>query len=313
MPKPIKKDQEIKKEVDDKLEEAKKIEEKVVVREIKSKPSFDKESWKPKSEIGEKVKSGEITNIDEILDNGIKILEPEIVDILLPNSTTDLLLIGQSKGKFGGGQRRVFKQTQKKTREGNKPHFATVAVIGNENGYVGIGYGKSKETVPAREKAIRNAKINIIKIKRGCGSWECGCGQPHTIPYKVEGKCGSVTIKLLPAPKGTGLCVENECAKILRLSGIRDVWSKTYGKTNTKINLIAACIKALRNLINTKVRASEIEKLGMVEGATENISELKEDFEELAVKEEPKTQTKSAPTQKKTDSSKEKKTQKAKK
>ena len=63
------------------------------------------------------------------------------------------MLIGQARGKFGGGQRRIFKQTQKKTREGNKPHFTTTAVTGNKDGYIGMGAGKAKETVPARELA----------------------------------------------------------------------------------------------------------------------------------------------------------------
>ena len=62
-------------------------------------------------------------------------MEAEILDVLMPNLTTELLLVGQSKGKFGGGQRRVFRQTQKKTREGNKPRFGTFAVVGNEDGY----------------------------------------------------------------------------------------------------------------------------------------------------------------------------------
>jgi small subunit ribosomal protein S5 len=282
------------------LQEAEKIVEKIVVKEIKEKPAFDKESWHPKSIVGKKVKSGEIKDINEILDNGLKIVEPEIVDVLIPNITTDLLLIGQSKGKFGGGQRRVFRQTQKKTKEGNKPRFATVAIVGNENGYMGLGYGKSKETVPAREKAIRNAKLNILKIRRGCGSWECGCKQPHTIPYKVEGKCGSVIIKLMPAPKGTGLCVENECAKILKLAGINDVWSKTYGKAGTKLNLIYACIKAIRQLIETKTRAEDIECLGIIEGAVKTEEMKKEDFEEIAkVSNEKKSKSKTSKTAKK--------------
>lgn len=261
------------------LQKAEKIEEKVVVKKLKEKPVFDKEAWQPKSTLGKKVKAGEIKKIDEILDKGEKILEPEIVDALMPNLSTDLLLIGQSKGKFGGGQRRVFKQTQKKTREGNKPRFATFAIAGNENGYLGIGYGKSKETVPAREKAIRNAKLNIAKITRGCGSWQCGCGQPHSIPYKVEGKSGSVIIRLMPAPKGTGLCIEGECAKLLKLAGIKDVWSKTFGQTSTKINLIYACIKAIGQLIRTKVRSQDIEKLGIVEGALKT-NELAEEKKE---------------------------------
>jgi len=231
---------------------------------------FDVEAWKPKTSIGKKVKAKEITDLDVILDSGQNLLEAEIVDVLIPDIKSELLLIGQSKGKFGGGQRRVFKQTQKKTREGNKPKFATFAVVGNENGYVGVGYGKSKETVPAREKAFRNAKLNMVKIRRGCGSWQCGCGNPHTIPFVVEGKCSSVRLVLRPAPKGTGLCVERECAKILKLAGFRDIWSKSFGQTGSKLNLIIALMKALAKLTTTKVHPSNFEPLGMVEGSIVN-------------------------------------------
>lgn len=234
-----------------------------------SRKEFDKDSWKPKTSLGMKVKTGEITDIDYILDNRFKILESEIVDILMPNLITDLLLVGQSKGKFGGGQRRVFRQTQKKTQEGNKPKFGTFAIVGNEEGYVGIGYGKSKETVPAREKANRNSKQNIIKILRGCGSWQCGCRNPHSIPFAVEGKCGSVRIKLIPAPRGTGLCIERECGKVLKIAGIKDVWSKTFGQTRTKINLITACFGALKKLNEIKIQNETSERLGVVYGSIE--------------------------------------------
>lgn len=214
----------------------------------------DDVSWKPKTSIGKKVKAGEIASIEEILDKRDRILEHQIVDILIPNLSTDLLLVGQSKGKFGGGSRRIFRQTQKKTQEGNKPKFMTLAIVGNEDGYVGIGSGKSKETVPAREKAIRNAKLSIIKIRRGCGSWQCGCGNPHTIPFTVKGKCGSIVIKLMPAPRGTGLCIEKECQKILKIAGIKDIWSKTIGCTTTKVNVINACFDALKKLMKVKVQ-----------------------------------------------------------
>src|SRR3989338_2557676 len=199
--------------------------------------NIGKEGWKPKTSLGIKVKNCEITTIDEVLDKRWRIMEQEIVDILLPNLQTDLLLIGQAKGKFGGGQRRVFKQTQKKTSEGNKPKFATSAVVGNENGYVGIGYSKSKETVPARERAIRNAKLNMIKI--------------------------------MPAPRGTGLCIERECQKILKLAGIKDVWSKTLGQTRTKLNMINACFEALKKLIEIKAQRGYKETTGVVEGRLE--------------------------------------------
>ena len=97
---------------------------------VEEKPLTELDAWKPKTESGRKVKTGEIKDIDEILDAGLKILEPEITDVLLPNMDTELLMIGQSKGKFGGGARRIFMQTQKKTPEGNKPSFSCFAVVG---------------------------------------------------------------------------------------------------------------------------------------------------------------------------------------
>ncbi len=254
------------------LQEQEEIDEKeiIAVEETGELPKTQKDDinlWQPKTELGRMVKLGEITDINDVFEKSMAIKEAKIVDMLIPNIETDLLMIGQSKGKFGGGQRRVFKQTQKKTNEGNKPKFATYAVVGNRNGIVGIGYGKAKETVPAREKAIRNAKLNLIRIKRGCGSWQCGCRTPHSIPFAVSGRCGSVRIKLMPAPKGTGLRVEKECQKILKMVGVKDVWSRTEGKTTSKINLVKACFLALQKLNQTKIPTAQIEKLGIVDGA----------------------------------------------
>lgn len=231
--------------------------------------------WKPKTDLGKKVKSGEITNIDGIFNSGQQILEPEIIDILLPGLEEDLLLIGQAKGKFGGGQRRIFRQTQKKTREGNKIKFMTCAVVGNKNGYVGVGVGKSKETVPARDKAKRRARLNLIKVRRGCGTWESSAREPTSVPFTVEGKCGSVRIKLMPAPKGKGLCVEKECAKILAMAGIKDVWSKTKGQTKTKLNLIYALVDALKKLSEVKIGPGDVAKLGIVEGRMKEVEKEK--------------------------------------
>ncbi len=239
------------------------VEEEEVLQKV---PKIDVEKWKPKTLMGKKVKEGTVTNVNDFLDRGEKILEPEIIDALFPDLQNDLLLIGQAKGKFGGGQRRVFRQTQKKTNEGNKPHFGTLAVVGNGNGYVGIGYGKSRETVPAREKAVRKAKLNLMKIRRGCGSWQCYCKEAHSLPYKIEGKCGSVSITLRPAPKGTGLRADREVAKILKLAGIRDIWSKSLGQTRTKINLINATMDALQKNMQTKIKPQEREALGVVDG-----------------------------------------------
>ena len=200
------------------------------------------ENWIPKTKLGRLVKNKKIKDIDDALN--YKILEPEIVDSLI-NLKSDILNIGQAKGKFGGGKRRAWRQTQRKTAEGNVPTFSCMVVVGNGDGYLGIGYGRARETLPARSKAIRKAKLNIMKIKRGCASFDCTCGEPHTVPFIVDGKSGSCRVRLIPAPQGTGLVIGDECKKILRVAGIKDVYSVTKGKIRTTINLAKACLNAL--------------------------------------------------------------------
>jgi small subunit ribosomal protein S5 len=203
------------------------------------------EAWTTKTKLGEEVKRGKIKDIDEIIDSNKKILEPQIVDSLIPIKM-DLISIGQAKGKFGGGKRRAWRQTQRKTKEGNVPTFSTMAVVGDGNGHVGIGVGKAMETLPARDKAIRQAKLNVIKINRSCAAFDCDCSEKHSVPFKVNGKAGSVRVELIPAPQGTGLVVANELKKILKAAGIQDVYSKTYGKIRTTFNLAKACMDALK-------------------------------------------------------------------
>jgi len=223
----------------------------ITIKEEKEVSKAEKErarivdSWVPKTQLGKDVKSGKEKSIDKILESGRKILESEIIDYIL-KVDSDLLAVGQAKGKFGGGKRRAWRQTQKKTMEGNVTSFSSMAVIGDRNGHVGIGMGKSKETLPSREKAIRNAKLNIMKITRGFETKEAPGSEPHTIPFAVKGKCGSVRIKLIPAPRGTGLVVGDECKKILRLAGIKDVYSMTKGQTRTVFNFAKACVDALK-------------------------------------------------------------------
>lgn len=207
--------------------------------------------WEPKTKLGSDVKNNVIKDIDQIMDSGKKILEEQIVDTLL-NLQTDLIAIGQSKGKFGGGKRRAWRQTQRKTKEGNVATFSTMAVVGDENGHVGVGVGRAKETLPARDKAIRKAKLNLIKVVRGNGSFDSVGEDNNSIPFEIEGKAGSVRIKLMPAPQGTGLVAGNEVKKILRFAGIKDVYSKTFGKKRTTFNLVKACIEALKKT-NQKV------------------------------------------------------------
>jgi len=228
------------KELEKLKEETEKRANGVKEKEVEEKPI----GWEPKTKLGQEVKDRKIKNIDEILDSKRKILESEIVDSLI-NLKSDLISIGQSKGKFGGGKRRAWRQTQRKTKEGNVPSFSTMAVVGDEEGHIGIGSGKAKETLPARDKAIRKAKLNIMKVQRGCSSFDCDCSELHTIPFKTSGKSGSVKITLIPAPQGTGLVVGRELKKILKLAGIKDVYSKTFGHKKTTFNLVKACINAL--------------------------------------------------------------------
>jgi small subunit ribosomal protein S5 len=223
------------------LEEIKGETEKKEFDKDKNKPS---EAWEPKTQLGREVKSRKIKDIDEILKSGRKILESEISDYLL-NLKSDLISIGQSKGKFGGGKRRAWRQTQRKTEEGNVPTFSAMAIVGDENGHVGYGYGNSMETLPARDKALRKAKLNIIKVTRGCSGFDCDCSELHSVPFKVTGKAGSVRITLIPAPQGTGLVVASELKKVLKLAGIKDVYSKSFGKVRTTFNSIKACFDAL--------------------------------------------------------------------
>lgn len=206
------------------------------------------ENWVPKTSTGRAVRTGKIKNINEIFDKGKKILEPEIVDILIPNLQKDVLFVGQAKGKFGGGKRRAFRQTQKVSKEGTSLTFSVMAVVGDGKGHVGIGYGRASETLPAREKAIRKAKLNILKIPIGCASYDCSCNEKHSIPVETFGKCSSVKVKLIPAPQGTGLVVNDELKKIMKALGIKDIYSKCSGQVRTTFNTAKACMQALNKL-----------------------------------------------------------------
>lgn len=224
------------------------------------------ETWVPKTQLGKDVLAGKYSTMTEVLLAGKNVVEDKITEYLIPNMGSDFINVGQAKGKFGGGKRKISKPTQKKTRESAKMSFTMIAVSGNKDGVVGLGVGKAGETVPAREKATRNAKKQLIIIRRGCGDWGCFCGGSHSIPFAVEGKCGSVKVRLLPAPKGTGLIVEPELKKMLELAGIKDVWSRTYGQTKNKLNLMRAGHAALKQLQNVKLNSKVMQNRGIKHG-----------------------------------------------
>ncbi len=211
------------------------------------------DNWVPKTELGRLVRAGKIKDIDQIFDEGRKVMESEIIDLLLPNLSSDVLFIGQSKGKFGGGKRRAFRQTQKVNKEGASLTFGVMAVVGDGKGHFGVGFGKAAETLPAKEKAARKAKLNMIRIPRGCASYDCSCDESHSIPITTTGKSSSVVVKLMPAPQGTGLVIGDELKKILKAAGIKDVYSHCEGRVRTTFNTAKACVNALNKLNDLKL------------------------------------------------------------
>ena len=188
------------------------------------------EEWIPKTRLGELVQQGLMT-LDKIFQNNLVVKEKEIINILLPQLREDVVKI---------------KMVQKMTASGQRSRFKAVVIVGADS-FLGVGASKSKEVGPAIRKAIDRAKLSVVPILRGCGSKECGCGGTHSIPFKIKGKCGSVRIQLIPAPAGVGLACADKVKQVLKLCGIEDVWSKTFGDTRTSENLVKATFDALKN------------------------------------------------------------------
>ena len=188
--------------------------------------------WVPKTKVGKMVQSGQIISLEDIFTQGLKIKEPEIVDVLLPGLRQEVLGIGF---------------VQKQTDAGEKSRFKAVVAVGNGTCYLGIGGGKARQVRSAIYKATIDAKLNVVPLRRGCGSWECGCGQPHSIPFKVRGKTGSVGIEIIPGPRGLGLVGGETPKTILTLAGVKDCWTRSFGSTGTLGSMAYAVYEALRS------------------------------------------------------------------
>lgn len=188
--------------------------------------------WIAKTKIGKLVQEGKLTSLEDIFTQGERIMEPEIVDVLINDLKQEVLGIGF---------------VQKQTDAGEKSRFKAIVVVGNNDGYIGVGEGKAPQVRMAINKGTTEAKLNIVPVRRGCGSWECGCKQTHSLPFKVRGKCGSVTFELLPAPRGLGLVGGEVPKKILSLAGVKDCWTRSYGSTSTLSSTSFAIFNCLKD------------------------------------------------------------------
>ena len=144
---------------------------------------------------------------------------------------------------------------QKQTRAGQRTRFKAIVAIGDSNRHVGLGVKCSKEVATAIRGAIMLAKLSVIPVR--LGYWGNKIGQPHTVPCKVlsqfcvclvvchatcapnafhtqvTGKCGSVLVRLIPAPRGTGIVSAPVPKKLLQMAGVEDCWTCARGSTAT--------------------------------------------------------------------------------
>ena len=192
--------------------------------------------WKPRTTLGMMVASHKINSMDQIYENGMRIQESEIVRQLLPDIKSQVAHVGI---------------VQKQTDAGEMTRFDALVAVGNESGWFGIGKGKASQMRIAIDKATNAAYLNVIPIKLGCGSWECRCNQLHSVPFKVRGKGGSVTIEIIPGPRGLGLVAGENIKSLLKLAGLKDAWTKSFGSTNTMPSTTKAIFNALSSTYMT--------------------------------------------------------------
>tara|TARA_A100001388_G_C28769758_1_gene503097 strand:+ start:2287 stop:3060 length:774 start_codon:yes stop_codon:yes gene_type:complete len=207
--------------------------------------------WTPKTRLGNAVMAGKIVTFDQALASRLPIREVEVVDALIPNLEDDIIKVNM---------------VQRMTDSGRRPRFNVMACVGNRDGYVGLGMAKAKDVSMAISKAITAAKLNIISIQRGNGSWESSTGPGTSVPIKINGRSASTRVTLMPAAKGKGLVIGETGKKVLDLAGITDVLSRTKGQTRTTINYAAATFNALKNLNSTRISNEQKERLYIHKG-----------------------------------------------
>merc|ERR1712019_966 len=191
-----------------------------------------KEEWNPATKLGRLVKSGKVTSFEEIFRFAIPIKEPQIVDHL----------VKRNQGTLKDEVMKV-KPVQKQTKAGQRTRFKAWVLIGDEAGHIGLGQKAHKEVQGAIKGATLDAKMNFYPVRKGY--WGNKIGQPHTVPFKVTGRCGSVRCRLVPAPRGSSLVAAPTSKKVLQFAGIQDCYTQSRGSTKTKGNFLYAVFRAL--------------------------------------------------------------------
>lgn len=189
------------------------------------------EQWVPRTRLGKMIQEGKVTSIEEVFQGGLQVREPQILDTLIPDLQEEVININL---------------VQKQTDAGEKSRFKAIVAVGNRDGYIGLGGGKASQVRNAIEKAAANARLNIVPVRRGCGSWECGCGKAHSVPFQIEGKCGGAKIIIVPGPRGLGLVASEVSKVILNLAGVKDCWTRSFGSTRTVPSFAYAVFDGLK-------------------------------------------------------------------
>ena len=195
------------------------------------------EGWQPQTRLGKQVAEGEIDDIDDALNSGLPLKEAEVVDQLV-NLEDEVLDINM---------------VQRMTDSGRRVKFRCVVAVGDRDGLVGYAQGRDDQVGGAIEKAIDIAKLNLIRVPLGSGSWEDQPGGDHSLIRKSEGTAGSVQVEVRPAPRGLGLAAAETPGHVLELAGIEDAWTKSHGNTRTTVNLAKATYNALVNAAQARV------------------------------------------------------------
>ena len=190
------------------------------------------EEWIPLTNLGRLVKMGLVKKLEQIFYHSIPIKEYQIVDELVKLNNKTLK-----------EECMKIKSVQKQTKAGQRTRFKAVVAVGDGDGHVGVGSKLAKEVQVAMKGAVIAAKLNIVPVRRGY--WGGKIGQPHTLATKVTGKCGSVRLRLIPAPVGTGIVGAPPTKKLLGFAGVTDIFSQSTGSTDTMENFVRAIYDAL--------------------------------------------------------------------